>query len=51
MFTDKRRACFRGRYPGTSANLKKYVDLEKDHMETFLRFSTVSFILFKEIFL
>lgn len=51
MFTDKRRACFRGRYPGTSANLKKYVDLEKDHMETFLRFSTLYFILFKEIFL
>lgn len=38
MFTDKRRACFKGRYPGTSANLKKSVDLEKDHMETFLRF-------------
>lgn len=51
IFTDKRRACFKGRYPGTSANLKKYVDLEKDHMEMFLRSLTLSFILFRETFL
>lgn len=51
MFTDKRRACFKGRYLGTSANLKNYVDLEKDHMEMFLRFLTLPFVLFKETFL
>lgn len=50
MFTDKRRACFKGRYPATSVNLKNYVDLEKDHMGMFLRFLTLFFILFNETF-
>lgn len=49
VFTDKRRACFKDRFPGTSANLKKYVDLEKDHMEKFLRLR--SFRLFKQTLL
>lgn len=49
VFTDKRRAYFKGRYPGTSANLKKCVDWEKDRMEKFLRLR--SFILFKKTLL
>lgn len=49
VLTDKRRACFKGRFPGTSVNLKKYVDLEKDHMEKFLRLR--SFMLFKQTLL
>lgn len=36
--TDLRRDCFKRRRPGTLVNLKNYADLEKDHMETFLRF-------------
>lgn len=38
VFADRRRACFKGRHPGTSANLRKYVDLGKDLMEKFSRF-------------
>lgn len=36
--TDQRRDCFKHRRPGMLVNLKKYVDLEKDHMEMFIRY-------------
>lgn len=43
--TDLRRDCFKHRRPGILVNLKKYVDLEKDHMEMFVRYFTPYFFL------
>ena len=47
--TDRRRACFKHRRLGILANLRRFVDLEKDHMEMFGRYFTQFYsILFKQ---
>lgn len=43
--TGQRRDYFKRKRPGMLVNLKKYVDLEKDHMGMFLRYFTPFYVV------